>query len=200
MMNNELLEKITALSAEVTALESEAKRTSDTVNGEIAVARAEKEVKIVEFLHSLEETFKVGGFPRGKEYECLCCGTHWEGKPHACGSHERSIGLSFRATYEGYIVIQFGRYFLGNGSIDHILTVGTEKLIRANNLTDYGFRISGELRENIIDRWTVETERMLADWMVNLVTEHLKVRLGKATQTIKGANDKREEYFGKEGC
>ena len=190
MMNNELLEKITALSAEVTKLETEAKRTVNNVNEQIAKSRDEKEVKIVKFLHSLEETFKVGGFPRGgKEYECLCCGTHWEGKPHACGSHERSIGLSFRANYEGYIVIQFGRYFLGNGSIDHILTVGTEKLIRANNLTDYGCRISSELRENIIDRWTDETERMLADWMVNLVTEHLKERLGKAAQTLKTAND-----------
>lgn len=195
MINAELLEKLNAMSAEVTKLETEAKRTVNNVNEQIAKSRAEKEVKIVEFLHSLEETFKVGGFTRGKEYECLCCGTHWEGIPHACGSHERSIGLSFRANYEGYIVIQFGRYFLGTGNIDHILTVGTEKLIHANNLTDYGCRISKELRENIIDRWTAETERSLSDWMVKIVTENLKKRLGTATQTLKNANDKHDEYF-----
>lgn len=195
MINAELLEKLNAMSAEVTKLETEAKRTVNNVNEQIAKSRDEKEVKIVEFLHSLEETFKVGGFPRGKEYECLCCGTHWEGKPGACGSHGRSIGLSFRETYEGYIVIQFGRYFLGNGNIDHILTVGTAKLVHTNNLTDYGHRISKELRENIIDRWTAETERSLSDWMVKIVTENLKKRLGTASQTLKDANDKHDEYF-----
>lgn len=199
MMNNELLEKITALSAEVTALETEAKRTVNNINAEITAARAEKEVKIVEFLHTLEETFKVGGFPRMRPYSEVCCGTHWEGKPNAQGSYGRSICVTFMMRGND-VYISFGRWFDGCGSADYILEVGAEKFVYSDCLTPHGRMLAGTLRENVIDRWTVETERMLADWMVNLVTEHLKERLGKAAQTFKTANDKREEYFGKEGC
>lgn len=199
MMNNELLEKITALSAEVTALENEAKRTVNNVDAEISASRAEKEVKIVEFLHMLEESFKVGGFPHLKDYSEVCCGTHWEGKPNTQGSHGRLICVTFMMRGNN-VRISFGRWFDGCGCSDRLLEVGAKKFIYSDCLTSHGTKLAGTLRENIIDRWTVETERMLADWMVNLVTEHLKERLGKATQTIKGANDKREEYFGKEGC
>lgn len=199
MINTELLEKLNAMSAEVTKLETEAKRTVNNVDAEISASRAEKEVKIVEFLHKLEKTFQVGGFPHLKDYSEVCCGTHWEGTPNTQGSHGRSICVTFMMRGNN-VRISFGRWFYGCGSADYILEVGEKKLVCAENLTPHGRCIAGTLRENIIDRWTVETERMLADWMVNLVTEHLKERLGKAAQTLKTANDKREEYFGKEGC
>lgn len=198
-MMNELLEKITALSAEVTALESEAKRTVVNVDAEISESRAEKEVEIVEFLHSLEEAFKVGGFPHLKDYSEVCCGTHWEGTPNTQGSHGRLICVTFMMRGNN-VRISFGRWFDGCQCSDRLLEVGAKKFIYADCLTSHGTKLAGTLRENIIDRWTVETERMLSDWMVNIVTENLKKRLGTATQTIKTANDKREEYFGKEGC
>ena len=194
MMNAELLEKITALSAEVTALETEAKRTVNNVDEEISASRAEKEVEIVEFLHSLEETFKVGGFPHLKDYSELCCGTHWEGTPNTQGSHGRSICVTFMMRGDN-VRISFGRWFDGCGAADRLVEVGTQRFVYADCLTSHGRKLAETLRENIIDRWTVETERSLSDWMVNIVTEYLKERLGKATQTIKGANDKREEYF-----
>ncbi len=195
MINAELLEKLNAMSAEVTKLETEAKRTVDNVNEQIAKSRAEKEHKIVEFLHSLEETFKVGGFPRCEEHYYLCCGTHWEGKPGACGSHGRSIGVTFQLCNDGRVSVYFGRYFLGSDNVDYILYVGEKKLEKSYTLSSYGSNLANGLRENIIDRWTDETEKNLADWMVNIVKENLQKRISTATQTLKDANDKHDEYF-----
>lgn len=194
MINAELLEKLNAMSAEVTKLETEAKRTVNNVNEQIAKSRAEKEVKIVEFLHNLEETFKVGGFPHLKDCSKTCCGTHWEGTPNTQGSHGRSICVTFMMRGNN-VRISFGRWFDGCGRSDRILEVGAEKLVYCDCLTPHGRMVAGTLRENIIDRWTVETERSLSDWMVKIVTENLKKRLGTASQTLKDANDKHDEYF-----
>lgn len=200
MINNELLKKLNAMSAEVEKLESEAKRTTDNINKQIAESRSEKEVKIVEFLHTLEETFKVGKFPIGKQYFYLCCGTHWEGEPGACGSHGRSIAVTFRADREGRVPICFGRYFsspsAGGGYVDNVLYAGTRRLEKSYTSSQYECEIARGLRENIIDRWTEETERGLSEWMIDIVKTNLKKRLSEATAELKKANDKHDEYFG----
>lgn len=195
MINAELMERLSAMSAEVEKLEGEAKRTTDNINKQIAESRSEKEVKIVEFLHTLDETFKVGKFPRGKEQFYLCCGTHWEGKPGACGSHGRSIGVTFRAECDGKTSIYFGRYFSGSGGVDKILYVGTRRLEKSYT-SSYGHQLAEELWENVVDRWTEETERVLSEWMIDIVKQNLNKRLSAATETLKKANDKHDEYFG----
>ena len=197
MINTELMEKLSAMSAEVEKLEGEAKRTTDNINKQIAESRSEKEIKIVEFLHTLGETFKVGKFPRGKEQFYLCCGTHWEGEPGACGSHGRSIAVTFWAESDGEVSICFGRFFSGSCCVDHVLYVGTCRLEKSYTLTSYGDQIAKELRKNIIDRWTEETERGLSEWMIDVVKTNLRKRLSAATETLKKANDKHDEYFGK---
>ena len=192
MINNELLEKLNAMSAEVEKLETEAKRTTDNINKQIAESRSEKEIKIVEFLHTLEETFKVGKFPIGKQYFYLCCGTHWEGKPNTQGSHGRSIGVAFSMDRDK-VDIYFGRYFSGWGDVDHVLDVGKTKIV---GQSCYYTTLQTSLYENIIDRWTEETERGLSEWMIDIVKTSLNKRLSAATAELKKANDKHDEYFG----
>lgn len=196
MINAELMEKLSAMSSEVEKLEGEVKRTTDNINKQIAESRSEKEVKIVEFLHTLEETFKVGKFPREKEQFYLCCGTHWEGEPGACGSYGRSIAVKFWVERDGKVSICFGRFFSGSHCVDHILYVGTCRLEKSYTLSSNGCQIARELRENIIDRWTEETERGLSEWMIDIVKTNLKKRLSEATAELKKANDKHDEYFG----
>ncbi len=195
MINSELLEKLNAMSAEVTKLETEAQRTIDNIDKQVMESRNEKELKIVEFLHSLEEVFKMGGFRQGDTRRYLCCGTHWEGKPHACGSHERSIGVMFHTESNG-TSIYFGRYFLGTCSIDTILYVGTRRFtVSYTAASSYDRRLAEELRENIIDRWNEDVENKMSEWMVKIVQANLQKRIGTATEALKAANDKHDEYF-----
>lgn len=195
MINSELLEKLNAMSAEVAKLETEAQRTADNVEEQIEQSRNEKQAKIVEFLCSLKDTFKIGGFTGGTERNFLCCGNHWEGKPNASGSHCRSIGVAFRMNYDGEVTIHIGRLFEGHGRIDKIIIVNESGMFRPKHLPCDGSEILTELRANFIDRWTEETERGMSEWMTKIVKENLQKRIETATQKLKEVNDKHDEYF-----
>lgn len=183
-MNEELLKSLEELAKQATELETETKTAVANLDGKVNMSRREKEVKICEFLDGMLKMLVAVDYPRNRSVTVLCCGTDWEGKPGACGSHCRDNGINI--SRRG---IHFGRYFVGIGTVDEII-----RYIPAENRLGNGD--FDEYRNTIVDRWNADCEHRIEQAVAKAAKKHIEDRMKKATENLRAANERYENYFG----
>lgn len=183
-MNEALLKSLQDLAKQAADLETETNAAVKFLDADVNESRREKEVKICEFLDGMLKMLVAVDYPRNKSVDVLCCGYNWEGKPGACGSHQRSNGVSI--SRRG---IHFGRYFLGVDKIDEIIRYVVSENRLGNGYFD-------EYRNEIIDRWNPDCERRIEQAVANAAKQHIEDRMKKATENLREANERYENYFG----
>lgn len=184
-MNEALLKGLQALAKQAADLETETAAAVKFLDADVNESRREKEARICEFLGGMLQMLAAVDYPRNKSVTVLCCGTDWEGKPGACGSHCRDNGVNI--SRRG---VHFGRYFLGARAIDACLRY----IPRENRLGD---ERRNEYRNNIVDRWDSDCERRIEQAVVNAAQQYTEERMQKATENLRAANERYENYFGK---
>lgn len=184
-MNEALLKSLQDLAKQAADLETETAAAVKFLDADVNESRREKEVKICEFLDGMMKMLAAVDYPRNRSVTALCCGTHWEGKPGACGSHCRNNGVDI--SRRG---VHFGRYFSGVGTVDDYL-----RYIPAENRLSDGY--SDEYRNNIVDRWNSDCERHIEQAVANAAKQYIEERMKKATENLRAANECYENYFGR---
>ena len=53
-----------------------------------------------------------------------------------------------------------------------------------------------EYRNEIIDRWNPDCERRIEQAVANAAKQHIEDRMKKATENLRAANERYENYFG----
>ena len=191
-MNEALLKKLKnleELAKQAADLETETATAVKFLDADVNESRREKEARICEFLDGMQKMLAAVDYPRNRSVTVLCCGEDWEGKPGACGSHCRSNGVSISRR-----VIHFGRYFVGVDAVDEILHyIPAENRLGNGNYDEY--------RNTIVDRWNADCERRIEQAVAKAAEKHIEDRMKKATENLRAANERYENYFGenKEG-
>lgn len=188
-MNEALLKNLEELAKQATELETETKTAVANLDGKVNMSRREKEQKICEFLDGMLKMLATVDYPRNKSVTVLCCGTHWEGKPGACGSYQRNNGVNI--SRHG---VYFGRYFVGVGTVDEIIRYNPAE----NRLGTWNY---DEYRNAIVDCWNADCEHSIEQAVAKAAKKYIEERTKKATENLRAANERYENYFGesKEG-
>lgn len=199
-MNEALLKNLEELAKQATELETETKTAVANLDGKVNMSRREKEQKICEFLDGMLKILATVDYPVTKHVDVLCLGDHWEGKPGACGSYRRHNGISICRRR-----IHFGRYYAGANSIDQILLFNPAfnriERYSSSGLSDYYATFADEYRNMIIDRWDDNAETAIEKAVSDAAKAYIAERTQKATENLRAANERYENYFGesKEG-
>lgn len=203
-MYESMFDELKKLAKQVNNLEVETKEAANNMELEVKKSLDNKASHIAHFIWEMKFLLQEANIPAGTHFQLSCCGDHWEGKPGACGSSCRSIGLEFyRPHYfstKTDISVWFGRWFTGFGTIDRILDVtltGVWKSSKTSSLQNID-TIARTLRENILTRWNEDTERAIADQLFAKLKVHLRDRTEKATENLRNANERYEKFCKKE--
>ncbi len=195
-MYERTIEELNKLAAQVDSLEIESSAAASDLEAEVKKVLDEKEIHIAQFLSQMADVVKAAKFPVFEGFTVLCCGTDWEGKPGACGSHQRDIGLCFRQTSNTNIVrVWFGRWFSGAVSIDEIMTLGDNgKFCHAANVQATYLRV----RDAVLTRWNDETEQIIRKRVLSEVRKQLTKRIRYAVEELQAANQRYADFCEKE--
>ena len=192
MRNEELFKSLKALAEQARNLEIETGKAVANMDEQIESARRRKETQICGFIEQMREILSSVDWPSFNYVDVPCCGTDWDGKPGACGSYQRDISLAISPGSA-----HFGRYFLGCGSTDKVLTVNSsfDTFCRAECAS---LKKAKQLREDVIDRWTPETEKLVEQRILEAAKLYLEKRMKEDANNLRLTIEQYEKYFGKE--